>query len=344
MSRKIGVALGVIAGLALVLWSAQTVFVPDRGTGVRRLYVYGFSILAEPLRERIFPAFAARWRAATGERVEFVDSYAASGTVANQVVTGAPAQVAIFSHPGDADRTVASGASARDWRDQPHGGIVNRSVVVIGCRPGNPCRVRSFACLAATGRKVVHPDPDTSGGAQWAVIAEYGAPLIEARREGRPPDPVTAERQLVALWRNVVAQAPSARAAKTQFDLGYGDVIVTYEVEELLEERKGNPVAFVVPSTTLATEHPIVRVDRNIRPADTPLVDAFMAYLFTDEAQRAFVEYGYRSVRPELDAANPRLRPVEHLFRVDDLGGWDAARTEIVERVWRRRVLPEVHN
>jgi sulfate transport system substrate-binding protein len=340
--KRFLVPLAAVLAVALLAWTSADTFFPALRAGGQRtkLFVYGFSILAEPLRERIFPAFQDRWRRERGEEILFVDSFAASGTVANQVALGAPADVAILAHPGDADRIVEAGM-ARGWRDRPYGGVLNRTAIAIVVRPGNPRAIRSFADLARPGVRVVHPDPLTSGGAEWAVLAEYAAPLEEARVRGLPPDPAAAERTLAAIWRNVVAQAPSARAANMQFETGFGDALVTYEVEALLDARRGGSAECVVPETTILTEHPVVVVDRNVTRRERPAVEAFVRFLQSDEAQRAFAAYGYRSVLPGLDAANPALRPIPHAFTVAALGGWKRAREAIVERIWQERVLRE---
>jgi sulfate transport system substrate-binding protein len=338
--------LAALASVGVLFWTCGGAFFADvrpRGNRVR-ISVYGFSVIAEPLRERIFPAFRTQWLARTGEEVEFSDSFAASGTVANQITFGAPADIAILACPGDADRIVASGMALRSWREGPHGGILNRTAVVIAFRAGNPHRICSFADLARDDLKIVHPDPLTSGGAQWAILAEYAAPILAARAEGRAPAPEAAERGLLAIWRNVVAQAPSARAANMQFDTGFGDVLITYEVEALLDLRQGRAIEYVVPPATILAEHPVVLVDHNIDPRERPAVEGFARYLWTEEAQRIFVDYGFRSVLPGLDDANPKLRPIPCAFTVADLGGWSRAREEIVDRIWEHRILPGVRD
>ena len=37
----------------------------------------------------------------------------------------------------------------------------------------------------------------------------------------------------------MVAQAPSARAARTQFENGFGDALITYEQEALYDRSRG---------------------------------------------------------------------------------------------------------
>lgn len=297
--------------------------------------------MGEALREDVFPLFRTHWRAKTGHDVDLLDSFAASGTIANQIVNGTPADIAIFSHPGDADRVVEGGRATRDWRLGPNGGILNRTPMVIAVRKGNPKGVASFADLGRPGLDLVHPDPLTSGGAKWGILAEYAEPIMNARSRGREPNPEAAYTQLLSIWRNVKAQAPSARAAKTQFDKsGIGDALVTYEVETLMDAPDKRPEV-VVPRTTILCEHPVVLVDKNIGAAERPAVEEFLRFLFTEDAQRAFVKHGFRSIFPALDKENGDLGPLENAYTVESLGGWREADRAIVEAAWKGRVLAE---
>lgn len=334
-----GLILGIVA---FIVWFAGGTLFPDRGKGgAARIVVYGFSIVGEPLREDVFPLFRKRYLADTGRDVEFLDSFAASGIVTNQIINGTPADVAILSHPGDADRLVQARCARHDWREGPHGGILNRTPMVIAVRKGNPKGIRDFASLGRPDVSIVHPDPTTSGGAQWGVFAEYAEPLMLARAKGRTPSPDVAHAQLLSIWRNVTAQAPSARAARTQFDQGFGDALVTYEVEVLLDRQQNQDIEIVVPPATILSEHPIVVIDRNVRKGERDAVDAFVRFLYTEEAQAAFVRHGFRAVLPGLDAANPHLARLEHPYTIGDLGGWTKAQQEIVEDLWKGRLLAE---
>src|SRR5205085_2012390 len=183
------------------------------------------------------------------------------------------------------------------------------------------------------GVRVVHPDPLTSGGANWAIVAEYGAGARE-----RPGDPAAGERLLSGIWRNVVAQAASARAARTQFENGFGDALITYEQEAAYDRGRGRLKADVVyPKRTILSEHTLVVVDRNIRPEERPLIDRFVRFLWSEEAQRIFVGYGFRSAREELND-NPAFGRIEDPFLISDFGGWRIARQKIVDGVWKDRV------
>jgi sulfate transport system substrate-binding protein len=304
----------------------------------RTVVVYGFSILGDVMTGALFPAFQAEWERRTGERVEFTSSFAGSGTVTNQIVMGVPAQVAILSLELDAQRLAEEGRIADgSWRALPHGGIVNRTPFIVLVREGNPERIADFADLARPGVGVVHPDPLTSGGAQWAILAEYASALR------RTQNPDSAYAQLAGIWRNVVAQASSARAARTQFDSGFGDALITYEQEAIADAAEGELHGEVVyPPSTILSEHLVVVVDRNVPEADRELVDAFVQFLWSEPAQRLFVEHGFRSVDEPLNAANPRFGAIADPFTVSDLGGWSSAKPDVIDSIWKRRVLAEL--
>lgn len=304
----------------------------------RTIVVYGFSILGEMMNEAIFPAFQAEWQARTGERIEFVTSFAGSGTITNQMILGVPAEVAILSLELDALRLVENGVlPGNTWQDLPHNGVLNRTPFIILVRPGNPKGITDFQDLTQPGIGVVHPDPLTSGGAQWAILAEYGSTL---RTTG---DPDAAFAQLQGIWSNVVAQASSARGARTQFENGFGDALITYEQEALYDQALGRLNGEIVyPYSTILSEHTLVIIEKNTAPDNRELVDAFVDSLWSDAAQSIFVEYGFRSVDERLNAANPGFGEIQDAFTVRDLGGWPRAKRDIIDRIWRDKVLPQV--
>jgi len=297
---------------------------------------YGFSILADAMNDGIFPAFRKQWQGAGHGDVEFISSFGGSGTVTNQVILGVPAQLVLLSLESDADRLADAGVvPAGSWKRLPHAGVVNLTPFVVLVRPGNPLGIRDFGDLAAGRARIVHPDPMTSGGANWAIVAEYGA---GARAE--PDRPGAGEAMLAGIWKNVVAQASSARAARTQFSQGFGDALITYEQEAVFDRARGKLRADVVyPARTILSEHTLVVVDRNVPARERPLIDAFARFLWTEEAQRIFVRYGFRSVDDGLNAGHAEFGAIADPFRIADFGGWRRAKKEIVEGVWKSRVM-----
>ena len=310
------------------------------GSGGQRITLYGFSILKEVLEKAIFPAFAAKWKKEHGQDVTFTSSFAGSETVTNQILQGVGADVAVLSIERDAERLKQGGFVTSDWHLLPNKGIVNKTPFIILVRKGNPKGIRDFADLGKPGVQLIHPEPVSSGGAQWSLLAIYGSELKKSEAGGAPRDEARALKTLQAVWKNVIASPDSARAARTQFETGHGDALITYELEGLLMKQAGAEIEIVVPESTIFSEHPAVVIDQNVTAEERPLLDAFVQYLWSDEAQQAFVKYHFRSVtHEEFNAANPEFARVEQPFTVGDLfGGWQRAYPEIIDGVWRRQV------
>ncbi len=333
--RRFGLAIGFVFGAALLAFLLAPWIPGLSGPPRRTITLYGFSILGDVMNRGVFPAFAKHWEESTGEKVELVSAFAGSGTVTNQIRLGVPAQVAILSLELDALALEKAGVlEGRPWKKLPHQGILNQTPFVILVRPGNPKKITGFDSLAKPGVRVVHPDPLTSGGAQWAVLAEYGS----VTRSGGTPE--VALGQLTGLWKNVVAQASSARSARTQFEGGFGDALITYEQELVTEDKLKGEIVY--PDSTILSDHVVVVIDRNISPEDRDLIDAFVEYLWSREAQEIFVSHGFRSLDTALNKKNSKLHPIERPFTVGDLGGWPVARQEIIQDIWRDKVLIQV--
>src|SRR5438552_10943927 len=268
----------------------------ESGGGVN-ITVYGFSIMKESLEKAIYPAFAAKVKREHGFDVRFTSSFAGSETVTNQILQGVKAQVAILSIERDAQRLNENGFVTSDWRQLPQKGIVSKTPFVILVRKGNPKGIHDFSDLAKPGVKLIDPDPISSGGAQWSVLAIYGSELVKSEKQTGAQDQARALQTLQGVWRNVISTPASAREARTTFELGNGDALITYELDALLMKQGNAKVdaEIVIPESTIFSEHPAVVVDRNVTAADRPVVDAFMQYLWTDEAQLAFVKFHFRS-------------------------------------------------
>ncbi|MDX6611213.1 MAG: sulfate/thiosulfate transport system substrate-binding protein [Blastocatellia bacterium] len=312
---------------------------PTNTASNRTITVYGFSVMKESLEKAIFPAFAAKWKQEHGEEIKFTSSFAGSETVTNQILQGVGADVAVLSIERDVDRLQQGGAVTSNWRALPHSGIVNKTPFVILVRKGNPKAIRDFGDLGKPGVKIIHPDPVSSGGAMWSVLAIYGSELMKSEKETGQRDNARAQQTLRAIWRNVISTPGSAREARTQFETGFGDALITYELDALLMKQAGAAIEIVIPEATIFSEHPAVVIDRNVTAAERPVVDAFVQYLWTEDAQRAFVKYHFRSITDEsLDSANPDFAQIKIPFTVKELGGWSKAYPEIIEHIWRDQI------
>ena len=107
----------------------------------------------------------------------------------------------------------------------------------------------------------------------------------------------------------------------------------------MLFRSAGGAFEIIVPEATIFSEHPIVIVDRNVSPADRPLVEAFVRFLWTDEAQRAFVRNHFRPATDEaLTQENKELATIKYPFTVEYFGGWGRAYPEVIEAVFKNQV------
>jgi len=308
------------------------------GKGVT-ITVYGFSIMKEPLEKAIFPAFAAKWKADHGTNVSFISSFAGSETVTNQILQGAPADVAILAIERDADRLVQGGAVKNDWRSRSNKGIVNKTPFIILVRKGNPKQIKDFPDLAQPGVQVIHPDPTSSGGAQWSILAIYGSELVKSQAQSGGGDIPKATELLRGVWKNVISSPGSAREARTNFETGHGDALVTYELEGLGMRQAGSDIEMVVPQATIFSEHPAVMIDRGLTDDKRPVVDGFLDYLWSDEAQQAFVKYNFRSVTNDsFNQANTGFAKIQMPFGVDLFGGWDNAYPDVIEGIFINQI------
>ena len=311
------------------------------GSGVN-ITLYGFSIMKESLEKAIYPAFIAKAKREHNLDIHFTSSFAGSETITNQILQGVKAEIAILSIERDAQRLKEKGFVTSDWHNLPQKGIVNKTPFVILVRKGNPKGIHDFSDLAKPGIKLIHPDPISSGGAQWSILAIYGSELAKSEKLTGSADRQRALQTLQAIWRNVISTPASAREART-FELGNGDALITYELDALLmKQGKANVDAeIVVPEATIFSEHPAVVIDHNVSAADRPVIDAFMQYLWSEEAQRAFVQYHFRSSTSDaLTQENKELATIKYPFTVNDpmFGGWDHAYPEIIEAVFRDQV------
>jgi sulfate/thiosulfate transport system substrate-binding protein len=310
----------------------------DIQPGVITLNIQGFSVLKEPIENEILPAFQKQWLNKTGQTVNFNRNFGGSELVTNQILAGQPTDIAIFSIERDAERVKEGKATKSDWHELPHQGILTRSPFVILVRKGNPKKIRDFSDLAKPGVKVIHPDPVSSGGAQWSLIAIYGSEMERTKSYGHG-DEAKALDLLRKIWKNVIATPESARAARTQFETGFGDALITYELEALQLTEKNQPYEMVVPPSTIFGDFPVVIIDREMSPERRALVEVFANYLWSEPSQRTLVKYHFRSVTDEkLNRSESRFARIAMPFDIDDFGGWSRAYPEIIEGVWKKQI------
>ncbi|MFC4304878.1 sulfate ABC transporter substrate-binding protein [Cohnella boryungensis] len=301
------------------------------------LVLGAYSVAKDALQE-IVPAFQKHWKESTGQSVSFQESYEASGTQARSIIGGFDADVTLLALEGDMDKLESAGLVSSSWNASANRGMITRSIVVLGTRAGNPLGIKDFEDLTKPGVKVLYPNPKTSGGAQWDINAIYGAGLMKSERQTGTKDAAAAKRFLEDVHRNIESMDKSGRASMAAFEYGVGDVIVTYENELLARIAKGVDYDIVVPPSTILIENPVAVIDRNAdRHGVREVAEAFVSYLYTEEAQKLFAKHGFRPVDETLaEGMKAQFPQPPELFTIDYLGGWDEVRDTLYSKrgVW----------
>lgn len=295
----------------------------SNNSGEATLILGGFTSPREAYGKAINPAFQKYWKEKTGRDVEFQESYQASGAQSRAIIGGFEADIAALSLEADIDRISEAGLITHDWRRKPFKGMVSTSIVVIATRPGNPQGIHDWQDLTRAGLNLLTPDPKTSGGAQWNINAIYGAALRGFA--GVPKDDRAAAGELLTnIFQNVSIMDKGARESITNFEKGVGDAAITYENEVLVGRQAGETYDYVVPHSTILIENPVALVDKNVdKHGAREVAEAFIEFLFSKDAQRAFAKYGLRPVDPGVaEEVKSQYPAVQDLWRIDFLGGW----------------------
>jgi sulfate/thiosulfate-binding protein len=285
--------------------------------GSTTLSLVGYSTIEEAYDE-LTPAFA---ETKAGKGVTFTSSYGASGDQSRAVEAGQPADVVAFSLEPDMTRLVDANLVDPDWNKNEYKGMITDSVVALVVRKGNPKGINDWDDLTKPGVEVITPNPFSSGGAKWNIMAGYGAQLKQGK------SPAEAKAYLEDLFSNVPVEPASAREALQTFTGGKGDVLISYENEAILAKREDNSIQYSVPDQTILIENPIAVTSNTKYPQEA---NAFLDFLYSSKGQHIFGEVGYRPVDKQvLEDFDYPVPP--DLFTIDDLGGWEKVDAEFFD-------------
>jgi sulfate/thiosulfate transport system substrate-binding protein len=258
----------------------------------------------------LIPAFN---KTPEGKGVKFTQSYGASGDQSRAVASGLPADIVALSLAPDVDKLVEPGIVDANWADDDTQGFVTNSVVVFAVRKGNPKNIKTWADLTKKGVEVITPNPFTSGGAKWNLMAAYGSQI----EQGKSPEEGLAF--LKGVLKNTPVQDKSARESLATFSGGKGDVLISYENEAITAQKAGVELDYVIPDETILIQNPAAVTKKAKSPEKAK---AFLEFLKTDEAQKIYAAKGYRSITPSLVDKSTYPDP-KKLFKIDKFGGWD---------------------
>jgi sulfate/thiosulfate transport system substrate-binding protein len=296
-------------GVALAALAVAVGIAACSGGSGSTLNLVAYSTPQQVYEDKLEPAFKDT---SDGKDVDFSNSFGSSGDQSRAVEAGQPADVVEFSLEPDMTRLVDAGIVNSDWNQNQYKGIVSNSVVTLMVRPGNPKNIQSFDDLARDDVEVIDPNPATSGGARWNIMAIYGSQIAEGKSEAEAQDFV---KQVLA---NTSVQDSSARDSLQTFSSGKGDVLVGYENEAIQAKQEGIDLEYVTPDSTILIENPIAVTK------DAPSeAQKFLDFLYTDQAQQDFADAGYRPVVKSVADKNADKFPTPSgLFTIAKFGGW----------------------
>jgi len=317
--------IGVILSMAIAACNMET-RINAAPTKNVELTVASF-IVTRNAYKAIIPKFIQKWQTEHNQTVRIYQSYGASGAQTRAVVDGLPADVVHLAMALDTQRIEKAGLIDTGWEKEfPNNGVVSQSVVALATRPGNPKGINSWADLAKDGIKMITADPKTSGVARWNFLALWNAGISNSDNEAKAIDYVTKA------YKNAPILSRDAReAADAFFKQGQGDALINYENEIILAKQKGLQVNYVIPDENISIDNTIAVVDANVKKhGNREVVEAFVQYLFTPEAQQEFAKAGFRPVLNDTSASTKELQklphtypPVKNLSQVSEFGGWN---------------------
>jgi sulfate transport system substrate-binding protein len=272
-------------------------------------------------------AFAAYWKARTGDTVTVNQSHRGSGKQARAVIDGLAADVVTLALAYDIDALSSQGKLIpADWQSRlPDNSTPYTSTIVFLVRKGNPKKIHDWGDLVRPGIGVITPSPKTSGGARWNYLAAWAWALKQPGGSA-----ASAEAFVKKLYMNVPILDAGARGATVTFvERGIGDVLLAWENEAFLAVKELGPDKFeiVAPSLSILAEPPVSIVDKVVdRRGTRKVAEEYLRYLYSTEGQEIVARHFYRPRDPAVAARYAGQFPALTLVTIDDtFGGWARA-------------------
>ncbi|MFC1619873.1 substrate-binding domain-containing protein [Candidatus Neomarinimicrobiota bacterium] len=311
---KILTSIIVVGILVIIIWFSRGIVATSQP---QTILLYCFTGMQDVMEHGIFPAFRDYWDDQNGIEVEFIPTFAGSGSIVDKVIARVSADLVVLSSGMDAHRLATKGlTTVAGWKQLPNMGICCRTPLTLLARDGDPANIGGFKDLGRSGLDVIIANPRTSGIGEWSILAIYGSAL----RSGY--DESGALTLLSDIWQNVTSPPPSAQAVLRRFAEDGGHAILTYEANVLPTPRRQLLQGRIVPvQSTVLCEPIVVVLEQNIAEDHRELVHAFAQFLWSEKAQGIFVEYGFHALSDSLNRTRSDFPQYESLFTVDSLGG-----------------------
>ncbi|MDB5535200.1 MAG: sulfate transporter substrate-binding protein [Devosia sp.] len=273
-------------------------------------------------------AFVKHWQELKGETITVEATHGGSGAQARTVIDGLEADVVTLALESDIDAIANSPGALikKDWKGTfENNNAPYTSTIVFLVRKGNPKAIKDWGDLVKDGIEVITPNPKTSGGARWNLLAAWA--WAKAQPGGSD---ATAQEFVANLYKHVPVLDTGARGSTTTFvQRGIGDVLLAWENEAYLALDELGPDAFEIvnPSLSILAVPPVAVVDVNVDKKGTrDIAEEYLKYLYSAEGQTIAAANYYRPFHPELAKPEDIARvPDIKLSTIEDFGGWKEA-------------------
>jgi sulfate transport system substrate-binding protein len=310
-SRILAIGLAGVALVAATVWYVAGKG-PQAGKALELL-----NVSYDPTRELwrdLNQRFIPRYEKETGTRLRIKQSHGGSGTQARAVIDGLDADVVTLALWSDTDAIREKGLIADGWENRlPERSLPYLSTIVFVVRKGNPKQIKDWPDLLKSDVSIITPNPKTSGNGRLSFLAAWGA----VKQSGGSEQDARAF--VTRLYKQTPVLDSGARGATTTFaQKKIGDVHLTWENEAYLEvQESGGELEVVYPSRSIRAEPHVAVVDANVDHKGTrAAAEAYLAFLYTEEAQEVIARHFYRPIRAEVLEQHRATFPSIELFPI----------------------------
>jgi sulfate transport system substrate-binding protein len=218
---------------------------------------------------------------------------------------------------------------AEGWEKRlPNNSLPYTSTIVFVVRKGNPKGIKDWPDLVKPGISVVTPNPKTSGNGQLSLYSAWGSVILRGGSRQQAVDFVTR------LYKQVPVLDSGARGSTTTFvQRKIGDVHLAWENEAHLEVREARgTLELIYPPISIRAEPHVAVVDKNVdRKRTRAAAEAYLKFLYTDEAQELIAKHYYRPFNAAILKKHAQSFPDIRFFAVTDIGkSWADVHTQLV--------------